>query len=55
MSLQEVNCYHVLKSEVKDLSSESGNILSPDLAVPVKMGHLVTRSHAALHILGKGN
>ena len=53
---QQILSYNVIQSEARSLQSfESGlcNILSPDLAIPVRPGTLATRSHAALHMLGK--
>ncbi|CAH1777009.1 unnamed protein product [Owenia fusiformis] len=50
----EVSCYNVISPDVRKLhmsGSEISSILSPELAVPVRMGTFSTRAHAALHML----
>lgn len=53
---QEIRSYNVLVPEARHLpSTQPGypNILSPEMAVPTRMGCSTTRSHCALHMLGK--
>uniref|UniRef100_T1JCF5 RCR-type E3 ubiquitin transferase n=1 Tax=Strigamia maritima TaxID=126957 RepID=T1JCF5_STRMM len=51
----QINCYNVVASEAQRFNSESfsmPDVLSPELALPVHNACTVTRSHAALHLLG---
>ena len=56
-SKHEVSCYNCLASEsrsIKSTDKSMGDLFKPELAVPTRMGCTASRSHCALHMLGKG-
>ena len=53
---QELKCYNVIAAEARSLNAEEkvmSDIFKSELAVPTCTGSDATRSHCALHVLGK--
>ena len=53
---QELKCYNVIAAEARSLNPEEkvmSDIFKSELAVPTCTGSDATRSHCALHVLGK--
>ena len=53
---EEIGCYSVISCEARNLQSFTPtlcNILSPELALPVRPAAAASRSHTALHMLGE--
>ncbi|XP_046604041.1 E3 ubiquitin-protein ligase MYCBP2 isoform X2 [Neodiprion virginianus] len=48
----EINCYNVISTEARSIAGLDTSILSPALALPVVSNCFVTRSQAAMHLLG---
>lgn len=48
----ETNCYNVISTEARSIAGLETSILSPELALPIVANCFVTRSQAALHLLG---
>lgn len=51
-----MECYNVISAEARVLKQEEKNvceIFKPELTVPVSEGAEASRSHCALHVLGK--
>jgi hypothetical protein len=52
----EIQCYNVIAAEARSLKTEDTTVcelFKPELSVPIKGGAEATRSHCALHVLGR--
>lgn len=48
----EISLYNIISTEARTISGLEASILSPGLALPVVANCFVTRSQAAMHLLG---